>query len=207
MRTNGITVYARGAYEEEFIARRFFGRTSFVLNGPELIRHVLVDRHEAYGRTNVGIRILRPLVGAGLFLSEGNAWRHQRRALAPAFTPKTVSLLIPHMLSATEEITAELRTVAGAPVDRFATVQRLALEIAGRTMFEIDSAAPSCARSSSVMASVSPVRTCSTCSCRCDGRNHRLRHRVGHRVSSGRESAARPRYCSSRKETGCSLAS
>ena len=81
MRTNGITVYARAAYEEEFIARRFFGRTSFILNAPELIRHVLVDRHEAYGRTNVGIRILRPLIGAGLFLSEGNAWRHQRRGL------------------------------------------------------------------------------------------------------------------------------
>ena len=41
------------------------------------------------------------------------------------------------MLSATEEITAELRTVAGAPVDLFATVQRLALEIAGRTMFSL----------------------------------------------------------------------
>ena len=138
MRTNGIAVYARAAYEEDFIARRFFGRTSFILNAPELIRHVLVDRHEAYGRTNVGIRILRPLIGAGLFLSEGHDWRHQRRALAPAFTPKTVSLLIPHMLSATEESTAELRTTAGAPVDLFATVQRLALEIAGRTMFSLE---------------------------------------------------------------------
>ena len=42
------------------------------------------------------------------------------------------------MLSATEETTAELRTVAGAPVDLFATVQRLALEIAGRTMFSLE---------------------------------------------------------------------
>ena len=138
MRTNGITVYARRAYEDELIARRFFGRTSFVLNGPEMIRHVLVDRHESYGRTSASIRILRPLVGAGLFLSEGNDWRHQRRALAPAFTPKTVSLLIPHMLSATAETIAELRTTAGAPLDLFASLQRLALEIAGRTMFSLE---------------------------------------------------------------------
>src|SRR5215212_8985201 len=138
MRTNGITVYARRAYEDELIARRFFGRTSFVLNGPEMIRHVLVDRHESYGRTSASIRILRPLVGAGLFLSEGNEWRHQRRALAPAFTPKTVSLLIPHMLSATAETIAELRTTAGAPLDLFASLQRLALEIAGRTMFSLE---------------------------------------------------------------------
>ena len=127
MRTNGITVYARRAYEEEVIARRFFGRTSFVLNSPELIRHVLVDRHEAYGRTSASIRILRPLVGAGLLLSERNDWRHQRRALAPAFTPKSVGLLVPHMLSATEDMIAELRTTAGAPVDLFAAVHRLAL--------------------------------------------------------------------------------
>ena len=91
MRTNGISVYSRRAYEDEVIEREFLGRKSFVLNAPDAIRHVLVDHHERYGRTRATIRVLRPLLGYGLFLSEGRDWRVQRRALAPAFTPKAVS--------------------------------------------------------------------------------------------------------------------
>ena len=86
MRTNGITPYTRRAYEEEVTQRRYFGRTMHVLNAPDAIRRVLVDNHEGYGRTRASLRILRPLVGAGLLVSEGADWRHQRRTLAPAFT-------------------------------------------------------------------------------------------------------------------------
>jgi cytochrome P450 len=138
MRTNGITVYGRKAYEEEIVRRRIFGRSSFILNSPELIRHVLVDKHEAYGRTAATIRVLHPLVGAGLLLSERQDWRRQRRALAPAFTPKTVSLLVPHMLSATAETISELGRDARGTVDLFAALQSLTLEIAGRTMFSLE---------------------------------------------------------------------
>ena len=138
MRTNGVTVYARPAYEEEVLPRRFFGRTSLILNAPEAIRRVLVDNHEAYARTNATIRILRPLLGSGLFLSEGPDWRHQRRMLAPSFTPRAASLLAPHMLPPIEATVAELQAARGAPVNLFAAVQRLALEIAGRTMFSLE---------------------------------------------------------------------
>lgn len=138
MRTNGIAVYGRRAYEEEVIERRLLGRRSFVLNAPEMIRHVLVDQTEAFERTPASLRILRPLVGEGLLLSEGSVWRHQRRTLAPSFTPRSVGLLVPHMLSAVREIVRDLESSAGAPIDLFAVVQRLALEIAGRTMFSLE---------------------------------------------------------------------
>src|SRR5215207_1630332 len=138
MRTNGITPYTRRAYEEEVTQRRYFGRTMHVLNAPEAIRRVLVDNHECYGRTRTSLRILRPLVGAGLLVSEGPDWRHQRRTLAPAFTPKAVSLLAPHMLGPTEEAIANLHAARGEPVNLFAAIQRLALEIAGRTMFSLE---------------------------------------------------------------------
>src|SRR5215211_3760056 len=138
MRTNGITVWPRSAYEEEITRRRFLGRTSFVLNAPEAIRHVLVDNHENYSRTNATIRILQPLLGSGLFLSEGRDWRFQRRTLAPAFTPKAVDIVVPHMCSAIQETVAELSYDIDQPVDLFATMQHLALEIAGKTMFSLE---------------------------------------------------------------------
>ena len=71
MRTNNLRVWSQRAYEEEVVVRRFFGRSSVLFNAPEAIRHVLVDHPEAYGRTRATLRILKPLLGEGLFTSEG----------------------------------------------------------------------------------------------------------------------------------------
>ena len=137
MRTNNLRVWSQRAYEEEVIVRRVFGRSSVVFNAPEAIRHVLVDHPERYGRTRATLRILRPLLGEGLFISEGAAWRHQRRTLAPAFTPRSVELLVPHIRSATNEMIGGLTDATG-PVELFPRIQRLALEIAARTMFSLE---------------------------------------------------------------------
>jgi cytochrome P450 len=138
MRTNNLRVWSQRAYEDEVVVRRVFGRSSVLFNTPEAIRHVLVDHPQNYGRTRATLRILKPLLGEGLFTSEGSAWRHQRRTLAPAFTPRSVELLIPHIRSATDEIITYLAASTQERVDLFPMIQRLALEIAGRTMFSLE---------------------------------------------------------------------
>src|ERR687898_2186476 len=128
MRTNNLRVWPQRAYEEEVVVRRFFGRSSVLFNAPEAIRHVLVDHPEAYGRTRATLRILKPLLGEGLFTSEGVAWRHQRRTLAPAFTPRSVELLIPHIRSATHEMITRFAAGNQDQVDLFPMLLHLALE-------------------------------------------------------------------------------
>jgi len=135
MRESAIGTWGQRAYEEDVIKGRFFWRSSFILNTPDAIRHVLVDNYENYTRTPAGIRVLRPVLGEGLLIAEGRAWKHQRRTLAPAFTPRAVEGLIPHMIAVTDETIAKLRTASGAPVDLREAMQRMTLEIAGRTMF------------------------------------------------------------------------
>src|SRR2546430_10379127 len=113
------------------IQGRFIGRSNFILNTPDAIRHVVVDNYENYTRTPAGIRVLRPMLGEGLLIAEGRAWKHQRRTLAPAFTPRAVTTLIPHMVSATDETIAKLNAASKAPVDLRSAMQRMTLEIAG----------------------------------------------------------------------------
>src|ERR1700709_1719164 len=108
MRKNVISTWAQRAYEDDIIKGRFFGHASFILNTPDAIRHVLVDNYENYTRTAAGIRALRPMLAEGLLLAEGRAWKHQRRTLTPAFTPRAVDTLVPHMLSAIDETLDEL---------------------------------------------------------------------------------------------------
>ncbi len=138
IRKNAIATWGQRAYEDDVVQGRFFGRSSFIVNTPDAIRHVLVDNYENYTRTPVGIRVLRPILGEGLLLAEGRAWKNQRRTLAPAFAPRAIPMLVPHMLAATDDAIAALRDQCGRPVDLREAMQRLALDIAGRTMFSFE---------------------------------------------------------------------
>jgi cytochrome P450 len=135
MRESAIGTWGQRAYEEDIVRGRFFLHSSFILNTPDAIRHVLVDNYENYSRTPAGFRVLRPMLGEGLLIAEGRAWKHQRRTLAPAFTPRAVATLVPHMVAATDETIAGLRRLSNGPVDLREAMQRMTLEIAGRTMF------------------------------------------------------------------------
>jgi unspecific monooxygenase len=135
MRYSAIGTWGQRAYEDDIVRGRFLLHSSFIINTPDAIRHVLVDNYENYSRTPAGFRVLRPMLGEGLLIAEGKAWKHQRRTLAPAFTPRAVSTLVPHMVAATEETIANLRRISNGPVDLRETMQRMTLEIAGRTMF------------------------------------------------------------------------
>ncbi|MBU6462877.1 MAG: cytochrome P450 [Bradyrhizobium sp.] len=135
MRKNAFGAWGQRAYEEDIIQGGFFGRSSFIFNSPDAIRHVLVDNYENYTRTPAGIRVLRPVLGGGVLIAEGRAWKHQRRTLAPAFTPRAVSMLAPHMIAVIDETIAKLDASSRAAVDLREVMQRMTLEIAGRTMF------------------------------------------------------------------------
>jgi cytochrome P450 len=138
VRTNALQIWPEAAYEQDVLVTSTFGRKRLLLNAPEAIHHVLVDNTANYGRTPATIRILRPIVGAGLLLSEGEDWRHQRRTIAPALAPRVVPMLARHVARATEETIARLATGVGREVDLLAAVQFLALEIAARSMFSLE---------------------------------------------------------------------
>ena len=74
MRQNPISTWGRRAYEEDVVKGRFFGRSSFILNTPDAIKHVLIDNYENYTRTPTSMRVLRPMLGQGVLIAEGRAW-------------------------------------------------------------------------------------------------------------------------------------
>ena len=52
-----------------------------------------------YRRSPASIRILRPITGEGLLLSEGDDWKLQRRTVAPALAPRVMPMLARHIAS------------------------------------------------------------------------------------------------------------
>lgn len=138
LRMDPLCVWPTEAYEEDTYVRNFLGLKRRLLNSPAAIRHVLVDNFANYRRAPGSARILRTLAGEGLLLAEGEEWKHQRRTIAPALTPRSVPVLARHAVTAAEETIAGLRMSGDQPVDLLAAMQQLALEIAGRSMFSLE---------------------------------------------------------------------
>jgi cytochrome P450 len=138
-RKNALSTWSEQAFEKDVIASTFLGRDRVLINNPDGIRRVLVDNHTNYRRSPATIRILRPIIGQGLFLSEGDDWRHQRHTLAPAFTPRAIPLLARHIVDATQDALIRIGVQAEAgPVDLISACQYLALDVAGRSMFSLE---------------------------------------------------------------------
>jgi unspecific monooxygenase len=138
LRTNALRMWPARAYALDVLDQTFFGRRRLLLNEPNAIHRVLVENAANYRRSPATIRILRPIVGDGLLLSEGEAWRHQRRTIAPALGPRVVPILAQHFAAAAGESTALLAARTDEPIDLLAAMQLLALEIAGRSMFSLE---------------------------------------------------------------------
>ena len=139
LRSNALAMWGRAAYERPAIVGSFMGRPQILLNHPDAIQHVLVRNAANYRRPGISRRLLAPLIGDGLLLSEGAAWRHQRRTIAPIMAPRNMPVLTQHVTAVAEALCDRLAT-ARDPVALLPEMQFTALEIAGRSMFSLEMA-------------------------------------------------------------------
>jgi cytochrome P450 len=137
LRRNLLELWGEPAYTESILPGRFLGRAQLLLNDPAGIRQVLVTNAEKYERNASTMRILQPLLGGGLFLATGDAWRHQRRTIAPAMSPRMMPMLARHVMTIAEQTVAELQASFGL-VDLLGHMQRLALRVAAYSMFSLE---------------------------------------------------------------------
>ena len=78
-------------YEGDFYSFRLLSKKIHILSSPYAAQHVLVDRHEAYGRGTT--KILKPIIGKGLLTSQGKTWQKRRQLVQPFFHPREIGRL------------------------------------------------------------------------------------------------------------------
>ena len=133
-----LELFSRCMLEHGPIARLRFGPAFYyLLNDPELVRHVFVENHRNYkkSRNYQGFRIV---LGDGLFTSEGELWRRQRKLEQPAFHRERLAGFAGAMTDSTRGAIAGLRALAGTPVQVAEAMSRLSLRIVLRTLFTSD---------------------------------------------------------------------
>lgn len=98
-RRNVLELIPDIATRQPMVSGRTVKRWHMVMD-PGANRQILKDRLEDYPKSDVTKMILRPAIGESLFVAEGAHWHWQRRAAAPAFSPRSVQALAPVMTAA-----------------------------------------------------------------------------------------------------------
>lgn len=106
-----------------------------VLCDPAMIETVLVEKAAIMQKDSV-LRDLKVLLGEGLLTSEGEFWKKQRRAIAPAFQRRHVNAYADTMVRLTREHLQEWQH--GEHGDVHERMMRLTLKIVVQTLFDSD---------------------------------------------------------------------
>src|SRR6185312_14732628 len=84
---------------------RILGRRLLIANSPEGVRQVLASQGDAFERKSPQMRrALEPLLGDGLFISDGETWRRRRPFVANLVHKQRLSEFGPHIEAAAEEM-------------------------------------------------------------------------------------------------------
>src|SRR5580658_2271414 len=119
------------------IGRASFGRINVVLiNTPELVPEVLIERADDFQKGPVLKTFSRPLLGDGLLNSEGEQHRERRKLVAPAFAHQRVSKYAAVMRE--HALAAQATWKDGQQIDIADEMMRVTLGIVGRTLFDVD---------------------------------------------------------------------
>lgn len=103
---------------------------------PETVHEVLVEKARSFEKSPVLRMALHPLAGLGLFTSEGELWRRQRKLMSPLFQPAQIRRFAAQMAECAERSAATWAD--GATLDIAHETTRIAMAVAGKTLFDID---------------------------------------------------------------------
>ncbi len=137
MRTDQLSLLPPEIFGRNLIHSRFLFLHSFLVNKPDYIEHVLLTNQANYRKSDFLRRMLGPLLGEGLLISEGEVWRRQRRIAAPAFHARRIAGFVAAMASCTEAMLARWQTMP-QPFDVAPEMMALTLDVISRTMFSTD---------------------------------------------------------------------
>jgi cytochrome P450 len=123
----------------DLVCSRFGPWRFYSIFRPDHVQHVLHDNHQNYVKGDL-IERTKILIGEGLFSSEGDTWRRQRRIIQPAFDRRRIAALVPLITDSTAAMLDEWAQHAdrGTPLDLTTAMTGLTLDIIGRAFFGVD---------------------------------------------------------------------
>ncbi len=127
--------YSRTSFEFSLLRQHYFA-----CNSSDTVRRVFLEEHDNYDRKSPQMRhTLEPLLGDGLFVSDGQLWRQRRDYCTPAFENDLLPDFASIMVESAQELAENWQSLPqGQPVDILNEMAKLTARIIGRTIFGDD---------------------------------------------------------------------
>jgi cytochrome P450 len=127
---------AREQNEQGYTQYNMFGKPLFFIFRPELIRELLVKQSDKLHRDPFVSRAFRRVLGNGVFMAEGKAWKRQRRLVQPAFHAMRIQKYVETMAAYTREMVSGW--TEGEVVAVNTAFNQLTMRIIAKTMYGVD---------------------------------------------------------------------
>jgi cytochrome P450 len=136
-RQNFLSIWPEECFRFDMFTMPVLARTVYVCNSPDTVVKALIENHEAFERKSPQMRhALEPLLGDGLFISDGATWRARRRLVSPIVHASNLPIFAPIMAEAASELAKRWHELASPqPIDVLAAMANLTAEIICRTVF------------------------------------------------------------------------
>jgi cytochrome P450 len=133
-RKNFLAIWSDRAFEMDLMSVQVLSRKVFICNSPDTVRHAFVTANPHFERKSPQMRsALKPLLGDGLFISDGETWRQRRRIVAPIIHGSRMPDFTPIMVEAAGQVAD--RWAGLAQIDALEEMAHLTAEIICRTIF------------------------------------------------------------------------
>ncbi len=136
-RRNLLEVWTEKAFRSQLMHVKLLARDLYICNSPDTIQHVFSSHNAAFERKSPQMRhALQPLLGDGLFISDGATWRRRRKLVGPVIHVSKLPVFAPIMVDTVVE--ARDRWAAspdGSTTDVLSEMAELTAEIICRTIF------------------------------------------------------------------------
>ncbi len=131
-----LALLKRMAAAGDVVALHFGPFTGILFNRPEHIQSILVEHAYDFDKGEAIHNTFRPVLGDGIFSSEGNFHRRQRKLMAPPFQPRHIASYADIMGYYGEQIQQRWRD--GSVVDIGHQMTQLTMSIIGKALFDAD---------------------------------------------------------------------
>src|SRR5882672_8407393 len=110
-------------------------RQTFLCNSPDSVQFAFSQKNASFQRKSPQMRYaLAPLLGDGLFVSDGKTWRTRRKMVAPIIHISRIKEFAPVMVEAATETRDRWSASQGSTIDILEDSARLTAEIICRTL-------------------------------------------------------------------------
>ncbi len=135
-RKDRLGLLQRLARESDVCGMHFGPFPGILFNKPEHVQSILVEHAYDFDKGLAIHNTFRPVIGDGIFSSEGDFHRHQRKLMAPPFQPRHIASYAGIMGHYGEQI--QQTWADGATIDVNRHMTNVTMSIIGKALFDAD---------------------------------------------------------------------